>query len=105
MRMIIKEVIREDNRREMEYPFGWMPQRFITEGIIKVLSKEEKLLYAFLSIVSDKRGISFYGDKRICGLLGVTGAELMSARFVLEKKGFITYRRPYYQVLKMPEGG
>jgi len=102
--MITKEIIRGDNIREMEYPFGWIPQRFIIEGIIKVLSKEEKLLYTFLSIVSDKMGMSFYGDKRICGLLGITGVELMNARFVLEKKGFIVYRKPYYQVLKMPEG-
>lgn len=103
--MITKEIIREDNIREMEYPFGWIPQRFITSGIIKVLNKEEILLYIFLSIVSDKSGMSFYGDKRICGLLGVTSAELMSARFMLEKKGFIAYRKPYYQVLKMPRGG
>lgn len=104
MRMIVKEIIKEDSRRGMEYPFGWIPQRFVTDGIIKVLNKEEKLLYTFLSIVSDKNGMSFYGDKRACGLVGITGAELLRARFMLEKKGFIAYRKPYYQVLKMPEG-
>lgn len=102
--MITKEIIREDSIREMEYPFGWIPQRFITEGIIKMLNKEETLLYTFLSIVSDKKGMSFYGDKRICGLLEITSAELIAARFMLEKKEFIVYRKPYYQVLKMPKG-
>lgn len=105
MRMITKEIIRGDNIRKMEYPFGWVPQRFITDGIIKILNKEEVLLYMFLSIVSDKSGMSFYGDKRIYGLIGIADAELMSARFMLEKKEFIAYRKPYYQVLKMPEGG
>lgn len=102
--MITKEIIKEDSRREMEYPFGWIPQRFITGGIIRMLNKEEILLYIFLSIVSDKGGMSFYGDKRICGLLGITGAELISTRFILEKMEFIAYRKPYYQVLKMPRG-
>lgn len=102
--MITKEIIKEDSIREMEYPFGWIPQRFITGGIIKMLNREEILLYVFLSIVSAKNGISFYGDKRICGLLGMTSVELMSARFMLEKREFIAYRKPYYQVLKMPQG-
>lgn len=86
----------------MEYPFGWIPQRFVTDGIIKTLRTEEALLYIFLSIVSDRYGMSFYGDKRICGLTGLTNGDLISARFNLEKKGFIAYRKPFYQVLKMP---
>lgn len=103
--MTTKEIIQNDNIRVMEYPFGWIPQRFITGGIIKMLNREEILLYIFLSMVSDKNGMSFYGDKRICGLLGMTSAELMSARFMLEKREFIAYRKPYYQVLKMPANG
>lgn len=102
--MITKEIIREDNIRKMEYPFGWIPQRFVTDGIIKTLHQEEILLYTFLSIVSDRDGMSFYGDKRICGLTGLTNGDLINARFTLEKKGFIAYRKPYYQVLKMPLG-
>lgn len=101
MRMIIKE----ENIREMEYPFGWIPRRFATDGIMKTLRAEETLLYVFLSIVSDKSGISFYGDKKIRGLAGITDGDLINARFNLEKKGFIAYRRPYYQVLKIPKGG
>lgn len=88
----------------MEYPFGWIPQRFVTDGIIKMLCAEEILLYIFLSIVSGRNGISFYGDKKICGLTGITEGALINARFNLEKKGFIVYKKPYYQVLAMPKG-
>lgn len=92
------------DRREMEYPFGWIPRKFVTDGIMKVLSGEEILLYIFLAIVSDNCGISYYGDKRICGLTGLTNEALLNARFMLEKKGFIAYKKPFYHVLKMPVG-
>ncbi len=94
----------------MEYPFGWIPQRFVTGGIIKTLSMEGTILYIFLSIVSDEQGISFYGDKKICELVGMTDTELINVRLMLEKRGFIAYKKPYYQVLNLPiyrklEGG
>lgn len=102
--MITKEIIRNDNIREIEYPFGWIPQRFVTDGIIKMLNAEEILLYTFLSVVSDRGGMSFYGDKRICESTGIAKGALINARFTLEKKGFIAYKEPFYQVLKMPLG-
>lgn len=89
-------------RRKMEYPFGWIPQRFVTDGIMKTLRIEEILLYIFLSLVSDKNGISWYGDKRISELTGIPAVGIITARFGLEKKGFIAYKKPYYQVLQMP---
>lgn len=86
----------------MEYPFGWIPRRFVVDGIMRILSTEELALYIFLAIVSDVCGISYYGDTRICGLTGLTPDVLVHARGILEKKGFITYKKPFYQVLKMP---
>lgn len=101
--MITKEIIRNDNIREIEYPFGWIPMRFVADGIMKTLRTEEILLYVFLSIVSDRDGMSWYGDKRISELTGMTIVDIINARFVLEQKGFIAYKKPYYQVLKMPQ--
>lgn len=99
-----RELIRNDNIRKMEYPFGWIPMRFITDGIIKTLYAEEILLYIFLSIVSDRDGMSWYGDKRIRELTGMAAVDIIKARFALDKKGFIAYKKPYYQVLAMPKG-
>ncbi len=105
----VREIMQNDSivyplagRREMEYPFGWIPRRFATDGIMKTLNWAEISLYIFLSIVSDNRGISYYGDKKICGLAGLTNEALVNARFMLEQKEFITYKKPFYQVLKMP---
>lgn len=67
-----------------------------------MLSIEETLLYVFLSLVSDKNGISWYGDKRISELAGIPAVDIITTRFGLEKKGFIKYKKPYYQVLEMP---
>lgn len=98
-----RELIRNNNVREMEYPFGWIPMRFVTDGIMKTLRAEEILLYVFLSIVSDRDGMSWYGDKRISELTGMTIVDIINARFILEQKGFIAYKKPYYQALKMPQ--
>ncbi len=100
--MTTTDVIQNDNRRKIEYPFGWIPQKFATDGVMKTLPVEEILLYVFLSIVSDKNGKSFYGDKRISELTGMTIVDIIIARFGLEKKEFIKYSKPYYQVLQMP---
>ncbi len=100
--MVTTELIRNNNRRKIEYPFGWIPQRFVTGGVMKTLPVEEILLYVFLSLVSDKNGISFYGDKRIGELTGMSVVDIITTRFRLEKKGFIVYRKPYYQVLVLP---
>lgn len=101
--MIKKEIINMDRVRKIQYPFGWMPQRFITGGFMKICSQSEISLYIFLSIVSDKYGLSFYGDKTICGLLGITEETLKHSRQLLEERDLIAYKKPLYQVLALPE--
>lgn len=101
--MIKKEIIRTDRIRKIQYPFGWIPQRFITSGLIKTCSQNEVSLYIFLSIVSDRYGLSFYGNKTICGLLGITEETLKHSRQLLEERDLIAYKKPLYQVLALPE--
>lgn len=101
--MIKKEVLKSERIRKMEYPFGWIPQRFISCGFIKECSQNEVFLYIFLSIVSDRYGLSFYGDKTICRLLGISKETLDNSRRLLEERGLIAYRKPLYQVLSLPE--
>jgi len=97
------EILAKDRIRNMDGGFGWIPKAFIHKGHIQGMQKIEILLYLFLSIVSDRNGISFYGDKRICWLLGITAEELIRARQSLMQNGYIMYKRPVYQVLSLPE--
>lgn len=61
--VIRKKIIVADKVRKINGPFGWIPHRFISEGYIKMLTTDELLMYFFLSVVSDKLGLSYYGDK------------------------------------------
>lgn len=100
--MIKKEPLISDRVRKIEYPFGWIPHRFITDGYAGVCTREELLMYIFLSVVSDKSGLSFYGDKKICSLLGINQQTLEETRQVLEAKSLIAYQKPLYQLLSLP---
>lgn len=100
--MIKKEPLVPDRIRKIEGGFGWIPRRFVTDGYIQMCEREESLTYFFLSIVADRLGLSFYGDKTMCKLLHLTEGDLADIRGQLEKKAFIAYQKPLYQVLSLP---
>lgn len=103
--MIKKEPLIPARVRKIEYPFGWIPHRFITNGYAGGCTREELLMYIFLTTVSDKSGLSFYGDKRICSVLGIDQQVLEDTRRILEAKGLIAYQKPLYQLLSLPGKG
>jgi hypothetical protein len=74
----------------------------VTCGYLAVCTQEELALYLFLTVVADKLGLSFYGRKRICELLGMSQETLEFARQKLTDKKLIAYQKPLYQVLSLP---
>lgn len=102
--MIKKEPIEPDRIRKINGPFGWIPREFITNGYIREFTKDEILLYFFLSAIGDSMGLSFYGDRSICEFLKIDLDALKQGRQGLEKKSYIKYQRPLYQVLSLPKG-
>lgn len=100
--MIKKEPIEPDRIRKINGPFGWIPREFITNGYIRGFTKEELLLYFFLSVIGDSKGLSFYGDKSICEFLKIDPDALKRVRQGLEEKSYIRYQKPLYQVLPLP---
>jgi hypothetical protein len=59
------------------------------------------MLYFFLIIVGDHRGLSFYGDQRICETLRLSLQGLDRGRRQLETQDLIAYQKPLYQVLSL----
>lgn len=100
--MIKKEPIQPEQIRQIEHPFGWIPLRFVTDGYLAGCTQEELALYLFLTVAADKWGLSFYGQKRICDLLGMDQETLEFARQKLTDKNLIAYQKPLYQVLSLP---
>ena len=88
--------------RSIKGSFAWIDHRVITGGFLDDLSCYEILLYFFLVAVSDRNGLSFYHDDRICGLLKIDLFSLGKARERLVHRSLIDYKAPVYQVLDLP---
>jgi hypothetical protein len=101
--MLEKKIINASRVRKIQGSFSWINHRFIIGGFLQNLSAMEILLYFFLVSVSDRNGISFYHDDRICSLIKVGLASLGEAREGLISKSLLAYEHPIYQVLSLPE--
>ena len=93
---------RPDRIRSLRGSFSWIDHRFITGGFLREISTIEILLYFFLVAVSDRNGISFYHDDRICSLLKIGLSSLGEAREGLILRSLLAYEPPIYQVLSLP---
>ena len=74
-----KDIINTRRIRKIDGSFSWVDHRFITGGFLDDLSTIEIVLYFFLVAVSDRHGVSFYHDDRICGLLKIDLFDLVKA--------------------------
>jgi hypothetical protein len=100
--MYCKRILDPDRLRKIEGSFSWIDHRFITAGFLQDLSTMEILLYLFLVTVSDRHGISFYHDDRVCSILKIPLTSLGEAREGLILRSLIAYEPPLYQVLSLP---
>lgn len=95
-------IINNKRIRKISGSFSWIEHRFITGGFLDALSTIEILLYFFLVAVSDRYGVSFYHDERICHLLKIDLSSLGEARENLIQRSLLAYNYPVYQVLALP---
>ena len=98
-----KQIIDRKRIRKINGSFSWIDHRFITGGFIEDMSTCEILLYFFLVAVSDRNGVSFYHDDRICRILKIDLGDLGKARDGLIQRSLLAYKFPVYQVLALPE--
>ena len=89
-------------RRPPTDGWSWIDRRFLREHAPR-LSHEAILLYFFLAAVSDKDGLSFYGDASIALRLRISETALVRARDELVTADLLAYRAPLAQVLSLPQ--
>lgn len=85
--------------RRIRDGFSWIDRRFVRDEWIDRLSRDEILLYLFLTTVADRFGLSWYSDRRTAAILGVEDVE--AARTTLGERGLVLYEAPVYQVLDL----
>jgi hypothetical protein len=96
-----KRLLVPDRLRKIRPGFSWIDRRFLREGWIDRLGRDEILLYLFLVAVADQRGLSYYGDATTTALLEITLESLAAARARLIELELIAYQPPLYQVLDL----
>ena len=100
--MILKQVLVPDRvRRPPREGWSWIDRCFLREHAPR-LSHEAIVLYFFLAAVSDKDGLSFYGDASIALRLRLSEAAVVAARDELVAADLVAYQAPLAQVLSLP---
>lgn len=95
-------LLAERIRHTGEGSFAFIPHRFLHDGFVASLGQDELLLYFFLVLAGDRRGISFYGYERLCGLLQMTVEGYIAARNGLIVKDLLAFDGRRFQVLSLP---
>ncbi|MFC1591787.1 hypothetical protein ACFL43_04630 [Thermodesulfobacteriota bacterium] len=100
--MIKKRILNPERIRRIDGGFAFIPHRFLTDGFLVELRRDEILLYFFLVLVADRHGLSFYSYDSICTLLQFTLDQYIEARDALIAKQFIAFDGSIFQVLDLP---
>jgi len=98
-----KRLIDPTRVRRIREGFSWIDRRFVRDGWIERLERDEILLYFFLVAVADKDGLSYFSDARMSALLRIELESLRRARSRLVDLGLLAYQVPLTQVLSLDE--
>ena len=100
--MIQKRILVPDRvRRLPRTDWAWVDRRFLRDFAPK-LSGDAVFLYYLLIAVSDKNGLSFYGDNSLAHMVRTPQSRLLLARQELVDWNLIAYDSPLTQVLALP---
>ena len=99
----LRKPIRLDRVRSIPGSFSWIDRDILHHGWLSALSKEELLLYFFLTVVAGPEGMSFWSHATIAKLLKLSLEEILTALQGLIGKDLVAFSYPTYQVLSLPE--
>jgi hypothetical protein len=83
--------------------FAFIPFRFLRDGFLAALTRDQLALYLLLVLAGDRNGVSFYHYDSLCSLLGMTLETYLEARGALIDKDLLAFDGTRFQVLSLPE--
>ncbi len=100
--MVEKRVINAQRQRAIEGSFAFIQHRFLRDGFWQKLSMQELVLYFFLVLVADQKGLSYYSYDKVCAITGLSLDEYIQARDRLIDKDLLAFDGRLFQVLSLP---
>jgi hypothetical protein len=101
--MIEKAVLCPERVRTIAGSFSFLEHRFLRDGFWQSLEHHALLLYLFLVLVGDRKGLSYYSYDKICSLVKVSADDYVLARNELIEKDLIAFDGRLFQVLSLPK--
>ena len=89
--------------RKIGGSFAFIEHRFLRDGFWESLERDELLLYIFLVMAANRKGLSYYAYDTICLLLKMDLDDYILARNGLIEKDLIAFDGRLFQVLSLPE--
>lgn len=82
--------------------FAFVPHRFLRDGFVASLTRDELALYLVLVLAGDRNGVSFYHYDSLCSILESPLETFIAARNALIAKDLVAYDGTRFQVLSLP---
>lgn len=101
--MVVTQVLCPQRIRKITGSFAFIEHRFLQRGYWDRLGHHELLLYVFLVLAADRRGLSYYSYDRILSLLKLSVDEYIVSRDRLIDADLIAFNGQLFQVLSLPE--
>jgi len=89
--MIEKSPLCPERVRTITGSFAFLEHRFLRDGFWATLSQHALLLYVFLVLVADRKGLSYYSFDKICTLLQLSLDDYLVARNALIQQDLIAF--------------
>jgi len=96
-------IVPERVRRIAGHSFAFLPHRFLRDGFLAAMARDELALYIFLVLAGNRDGVSFYRYDAICSILCFLLDDYIAARNSLIDKDLIAFDGTRYQVLSLSE--
>jgi hypothetical protein len=94
-------LINSQRLRKLPSFFSWIDPKLIHHAHLAKISAEAAVLYLFLLGVADREGMSYYSDGKIREKTVIS--DLDRARKELIQADLVAYRKPFYQLLSLPQ--
>lgn len=96
-------LVPERVRRIEGQGFAFLLHRFLPDGFLQALARDQLALYVFLVLAGNRDGVSFYRDDAICSTLTLCLDDDIAARNDLIDMDLIAFDGTRDQVLSLPD--